>query len=156
MRSCAPRSRGAVSGMPLSRCKVLIVEDQLIVALDIQVAVEDANGEVVGPAATVREALELLRAEEVDAAILDANLPDGDITPVAEELIARGIPVVINTGVALPLGLKRHSDLPVFRKPTAPMCLIRELAARCASRPAFIRTRPESRSGLISRRVRAA
>jgi CheY-like chemotaxis protein len=116
--------------MPLSRCKVLIVEDQLIVALDIQMAVEDANGEVVGPAATVREALELLRAEEVDGAILDANLPDGDVTPVAEELIGRGIPVVINTGVALPLKLRRHADLPVFRTPTAPTCLIRELAAR--------------------------
>src|SRR5881628_2118150 len=122
--------------MPLSRCKVLIVEDQLIVALDIQVAVEDANGEVVGPAATVREALELLRGEEVDAAILDANLPDGDVTPVAEELIARGIPVVINTGVALPLKLRRHSDLRVFRIPIAPMCLVRELAARVPLLPA--------------------
>ena len=40
-----------------------------------------------------------------DAAILDANLPDGDVTPVAEELIAAGIPFLINTGVAVPLQL---------------------------------------------------
>src|SRR3954470_19208134 len=108
--------------MTLSRCKVLIVEDQLIVALDIQMAGEEANGEVVGPAATVREALELLSRAKVDAAILDANLPDGDVTPVAEELIARGIPIIINTG---PFKLRGHSDLPVFKKPTAPTCLIR-------------------------------
>jgi CheY-like chemotaxis protein len=128
--------------MPLSRCKVLIVEDQLIVALDIQMAVEDANGEVVGPAATVREALELLSRAKVDAAILDANLPDGDVTPVAEELIARGIPIIINTGVALPFKLRGHSDLPVFKKPTAPTCLIRELAARVPLEPAsFVQSR---------------
>jgi hypothetical protein len=78
----------------------------------------------------------------VDAAILDANLPDGDVTPVAEELIARGIPVVINTGVALPLTLRRHPDLPVFRKPTAPTCLIRELAARVPLLPgSFVQSR---------------
>jgi hypothetical protein len=46
--------------MPLSRCNVLIVEDQCIIALDLQAAVEHANARVVGPAATVRKALDLL------------------------------------------------------------------------------------------------
>ena len=78
--------------MPLSRCKVLIVEDQLIVALDIQMAVEDANGEVVGPAATVREALELLSRAKVDAAILEnGTLPgrfEADMAVIREALTA--------------------------------------------------------------------
>jgi DNA-binding response OmpR family regulator len=52
---------------------------------------------VVGPAATVRKALDLLDREVIHAAILDANLPDGDVTPVAEELIERGVPFIINT-----------------------------------------------------------
>ena len=116
--------------MPLSRCNVLIVEDQAIIALDLQAAVEEANAQVIGPAPTVREALDLLDIDEVHAAILDANLPDGDITPVAEELIDRGVPFVINTGVAVPLHLRRFPDLPVFRKPTPPSRLIRELAGR--------------------------
>src|SRR4051812_24200791 len=128
--------------MPLSRCNILIVEDQAIIALDLESAVEDANGKVIGPASTVREALKLLHTNEVDAAILDANLPDGDVTPVAEELIARGIPIIINTGVALPFKLRGHSDLPVFKKPTAPTCLIRELAARVPLVPAsFVQSR---------------
>src|SRR3954471_16836911 len=116
--------------MPLSRCNILIVEDQAIIALDLQIAVEDANAQVIGPAASVREALDLLHTNAVDAAILDANLPDGDVTPVAEEMIERGIPFVINTGVAVPLQLRRFPNVPVFRKPTAPSRLIRELAAR--------------------------
>jgi CheY-like chemotaxis protein len=85
------RARG-VRAMPLSRCNILIVEDQAIIALDLESAVEKSNGQVIGPASTVREALKLLHTNEVDAAILDANLPDGDVTPVAEQLIVAGIP----------------------------------------------------------------
>ena len=121
---------GEYKRMPLSRCNVLIVEDQAIIALDLQAAVEEANAQVIGPAPTVREALDLLDTDEIHAAILDANLPDGDITPVAEELIDRGVPFVINTGVAVPLNLRRFPDLPVFRKPTPASRLIRELAGR--------------------------
>src|SRR3954454_23850543 len=95
--------------MPLSRCNILIVEDQAIIALGLESAGEDANGRVIGPASTVREALTLLQTNEVDAAILDA---------VAEELIAAAIPFLISTGVAVPLQLRRYPGLPVFRKPT--------------------------------------
>ena len=112
--------------MPLSRSNILIVEDQAIIALDLESAVEEAN--VIGPASTVREALKLLHANEVDAAILDANLPDGDVTPVAEALIDRKAPFVINTGVAVPLQLRRYPGLLVFRKPTPSSRLVRELA----------------------------
>src|SRR3954454_18978551 len=56
--------------MPLSRCNILIVEDQAIIALDLESAVEESNGQVIGPASTVREALKLLHTNEVDAAIL--------------------------------------------------------------------------------------
>src|SRR3954466_1731127 len=121
------RARG-VRVMPLSRCNILIVEDQAIIALDLESAVEDANGRVIGPASTVREALKLLHANEVDAAILDANLPDGDVTPVAEALIDRKVPFATNTGVAVPLQLQRCPGLLVFRKPTPSSRLIRELA----------------------------
>ena len=128
--------------MPLSRSNILIVEDQAIIALDLESAVEEANGQVIGPASTVREALKLLHANEVDAAILDANLPDGDVTPVAEELIAAGIPFLISTGVAAPLQLRRYPGLPVFRKPVPSSRLIRELAALlpiCISREVSLR-----------------
>ena len=46
--------------MPLSRCNILIVEDQAIIALDLEGAVGESNGQVIGPASTVREALKLL------------------------------------------------------------------------------------------------
>src|SRR4051794_23221324 len=139
--------------MPLSRCNILIVEDQAIIALDLESAVEEANGQVIGPASTVREALHLLRASTVDAAILDANLPDGDVTPVAEELIDRGIPFVISTGVAIPLQLRHYPGLLVFRKPTPSSRLIREVAALlpiCVTREMPLCPSRESLSGSLA------
>jgi DNA-binding response OmpR family regulator len=114
----------------LSGTSVLIVEDQALIALDLQMAFEDANATVVGPAGTVADASRLVETEHIDIAILDANLPDGDISPVAEKLIERGVPFIIYTGVAMPLDLKhRHPDVRVFRKPTPMWRLIAEMGA---------------------------
>src|SRR5215213_10154060 len=59
---------------------------------------------------------------------IDGPGSSGDVTPVAEELIAAGIPFLISTGVAVPLQLRRYPGLPVFRKPVPSSRLIRELA----------------------------
>jgi predicted TIM-barrel fold metal-dependent hydrolase len=66
----------------------------------------------------------------VDAAILDVNLSDRDICPVAELLIARGVPVIFHTGLGLPDELsKKFPNLIVHLKPLVPEQLIRQLAA---------------------------
>lgn len=103
----------------LKRRRILIVEDEAIIGLDIADAVEQAGGEPVGPAATIAEALQLLDEGNVKAAICDVNLPDGDIGPVLEELVKGGLPVIMHTGQPLPEHLQaRFSDVLVFRKPT--------------------------------------
>jgi hypothetical protein len=61
------------------------------IAFDIATTIEDAGGMVVGPVATVKEALALLEIHPVAAVILDVNLGDRDISPVAELLLARGV-----------------------------------------------------------------
>jgi CheY-like chemotaxis protein len=62
----------------LKRAKILIVEDEAMIATHLVVLVEDHNGEVVGLAASVAEALEMLaEGIEVDGAVLDGNLGDG-------------------------------------------------------------------------------
>ena len=82
--------------------QVLVAEDEPFIAFDLAVAIEDAGGVVVGPAATVAEALALLESNHVAAAILDVNLCDRDISPVAELLLARGVPVIFHTGLGVP------------------------------------------------------
>jgi DNA-binding response OmpR family regulator len=80
--------------------RVLIVEDQPLIALDLESAIIDAGGTVSGPATSVAEAKGLCDQSDISAAILDVNLRDGLITPVAAALCARNIPVVFHTGHA--------------------------------------------------------
>jgi len=118
----------------LKHALILIAEDEPFIALDVALAVEDAGGEVAGPAASVREALALIDTLPIVAAILDVNLADGDITPVAERLIAAGIPIIIQSGIGLPPNLAaRFPDLPFSMKPCAAATMVVRLEALIAS-----------------------
>ena len=123
----------------LNLALILIADDQPMIALDLAFAIEDAGGLVAGPAASVKEALILLNARPVAGAILDVNLVDGDITPVAEHLIGLGIPIILQTGVGLPSGLAaRFPDLVVHIKPCIPAILVHQLQAMIADRQSNI------------------
>ena len=112
----------------LNRAYVLVAEDQPFIALDLALAIEDADGEVVGPVASVKEALALLATNAVDAAILDCDLVGGDCSPIVELLAVRGVPVIIQTGVGLPANLAgRFPHLVVHIKPCVAAKLIAQL-----------------------------
>ena len=114
----------------LKHALILVADDEPFIALDVALAVEDAGGMVAGPAASVKEALALLETLPVVGAILDVNLADGDISPVAERLIAAGIPIIIQTGIGLPPKLAaRFPDLTVQIKPCAAATLVMQLEA---------------------------
>jgi DNA-binding response OmpR family regulator len=94
---------------------VLIVEDAVLLALELETGLSEAGASVVGPAYELQEALNLL-GQPIDAAVLDANLNGLSVTPVAEALAARGVPFVFATGygdTGAPMGF----DAPVIRKP---------------------------------------
>jgi DNA-binding NtrC family response regulator len=118
----------------LSGLRVLVVEDEPVVADDIREMIKEAEGEVVGPLSSVQDARMLLKGNTaVDAAVLDVNLKDGKITPVLEALCARGIPTVVYTGASLPDDVRRrHPDLIALSKPVRPARVLAEL--RRASR----------------------
>jgi CheY-like chemotaxis protein len=112
----------------LNRAAVLVAEDEPWIALDVAMAIEDAGGEVVGPVASVGEALALLASRPVDAAILDVNLSDRDVSPVVEHLIRLGIPLILQTGLGLPAVLEaRFPALVVRTKPCVAADLVVQL-----------------------------
>jgi DNA-binding NtrC family response regulator len=113
----------------LAGCRVLVVEDEALVAATISDLLTEAEGVPVGPAATVREARQLLKEGTIlDAALLDVNLSDGPVTPVLEALSARGIPTVVYTGGVVPEGIRqRHPNLVALSKPVLPARLVGEL-----------------------------
>jgi len=118
--------------------KVLILEDGPLIAMDLTATVMAAGGLVVGPATTVAAALDLLQEEPVAAAILDANLPDGELTPVAILLIERGVPVIVHTGVGVPDDLlERYPDVPVCLKPISPDRVVEALCRLMKSEERF-------------------
>jgi len=120
----------------LDQSAVLIVDDEPFIALDLAMAVEDAGGSVVGPAGSVREALVLLEHAQVTAAILDVHLSDGDISPIVEIVMARGIPLVCQTGVGLPPALKmRYPGLLVYAKPVHADQLVQTLVGLLQTTP---------------------
>jgi len=100
--------------MPAQR--LLVVEDELLVALDIETILSDAGLIVIGPASSAEEALELIAASPPDAALIDANLSGRPIDAVAQALSERGIPFAYVTGYDRE-SLPRHHPAPIVPKP---------------------------------------
>jgi DNA-binding response OmpR family regulator len=118
--------------MPADGRRVLVVEDEALVAMLVEDALIDAGFAVIGPAATVEEAMNFLAAERPDAVVLDLNLAGETSTPVADALASRGIPYVIATGYGasgLPAG---HQHAMVLAKPYDPSELTAMLGRICA------------------------
>ena len=87
------------------RKKVLIVEDEPLIALDLEAMVEDLSFGVFASASTVEAALKCLEKGLPDFAILDANLAGSSSRPVAEALVSQGVPIIFATGYADPANL---------------------------------------------------
>lgn len=78
--------------------QVLIVEDEALVAIDLQFALEDAGAEVLGPAMSLSVALAVAEhAAHIDCALLDVDLAGHDVFPVAMVLQQRGVPFIFHT-----------------------------------------------------------
>lgn len=110
--------------------RVLLVEDEAFVAMDIQFALEDAGAHVVGPCASLSAALAAARGEELDAAILDIDLGGLDVFPAADILRDAGVPFVFHTGHGQRRELiEDYPDAPVCKKPVGSDRLLNALAA---------------------------
>jgi len=78
--------------------RILVVEDEAIVADMLESFLAELGAVVVGPAGTVARGMALAREESIDAAILDVNIRDENVVPVAALLRERNIPIVFATG----------------------------------------------------------
>lgn len=82
----------------LDGTSILVVEDEMLVMMNLEVALEDMGCSSVCPVASVMKALAMLNEQNFDLAILDVNLAGEKSYPIADVLIARGIPFAFSTG----------------------------------------------------------
>ena len=100
--------------------RVLVVEDEYLVADDISETLQELGYQVAGPAATVSEAMALIREGSIDCALLDANLDGLSSGPIAELLASLRIPYVVVTGYGnLSLATAELQNAPRITKPYA-------------------------------------
>ena len=109
-----------------SKARVLVVEDEPLVALQIEDALQDAGFDVAGPAKSVAEALDLLQAP-CNGAVLDIMLGSETSEPVAKVLIERGIPFVTLSGYSEEQRPKVFADIIGLSKPLASELLVEQL-----------------------------
>jgi len=118
----APKPRAEVgesdqSISTLLGVRVLVVEDEMMVALYIEDTLRDLGCEVLEPAHTLADALARAEENEIDAAVLDINIAEDEVYPVAERLVLRGVPFIFATGYALESIPDEWRSRPIIRKP---------------------------------------
>lgn len=116
----------------LTMRRILVVEDEFLIAMTIENILLDLGCQVVGPEGSLQPAMELARLEPLDAAILDVTINGGQVFPVAEILLGRGVPFVLASGYgdwALPVHLR---GLPRLTKPFEAAELERAVRSACS------------------------
>ena len=114
--------------------RILIVEDEPLIAFEVEQTLTEADFAVVGVAARLEEALAMVEDGALDAAVLDANLHRVSSAPVAIALTARGLPFVVTTGYTreqLPEGFEAGT---LIEKPCLPDQIVEALNAALQAR----------------------
>lgn len=102
---------------PVSGRRVLVVEDEVMVAWLLEDLLADLGYAIVGPAARVNQALAMIETEPIDVAVLDVNLNGEMSYPVADALAARGVPFVFVTGYDKNRMLNGYRRFSILQKP---------------------------------------
>lgn len=108
--------------------RILVVEDEYLIAEDVCSMLADAGMDVVGPAPDLRSAMELLKSEaRVDGALLDVNLRGEQVYALADALSARNVPFAFTTGYERWVLPERFARSEMIDKPVQPKDLDRLL-----------------------------
>jgi DNA-binding response OmpR family regulator len=114
----------------LNGALVLVVEDDFVIAMELESILVDAGAEVAGPCRSVKDALALAGDHGLAAAILDVRIGRETIAPVAKELVRRAIPFVFYTGQAdTDLIRTEWPGCKIVHKPAHPRSIVSAIAS---------------------------
>ena len=98
-------------------CRVLVVEDEALIAMLVEDMLHDSGGEMVGSAGNLTDAVDLARTAQADVALLDLDLKGTLAYPAADVLRGRGVPLVFTSGYGSGALIQRFQDCPILDKP---------------------------------------
>lgn len=114
----------------LDGLRVLLVEDDFLILMDLEDMLEEAGAQVVAQCRTVGDALEKVDDDEFEVAVLDLHLGNETVAPVARRLAERGVPFLFYTGqLAHDPILVEWSDHRLIHKPARSQTIIDAVAA---------------------------
>ena len=124
-------TEAATMKVTLPGSRVLVVEDNYMVAQGIAEALSDAGADVLGPVPSVDDALRLVAAEgRIDGALLNVKVRQEGIWPVVDLLLARGVPLVLATSYAVSTFPPGYAHLTCCENPASGRELARALASQ--------------------------
>jgi PAS domain S-box-containing protein len=150
-RASAHENNGGAQPSLVVGKRVLLVEDEMLVAMMMKDMLTDLGFSVVGPFSRIAEALPVAKSDDLEAAVLDINLNGELVYPVAEALVTRGVPVVFVTGYGAESIDDRFAEVPVLQKPIERQVLESFFAVKANSS-----LRPDLRRGGSDSRVAVA
>lgn len=109
----------------LAGARILIVEDEYLVAVELKEILSGMGAEVVGPVSRLQPARDLARSQRLDGAVLDVKLNGDTSFPLAEDLLARAVPILFMTGFDSSVIPKRFRNAPWLPKPVSSAALQR-------------------------------
>ncbi len=110
--------------------RVLVVEDEFLIAAEMVAMLEEAGHEVIGPASSVAAAQTLLAdSPALDVAVIDANLRGETSAPIAERMRDLNVPFCVCTGYRIADLKAQFGDVVTLQKPIDPAALVRTVAS---------------------------
>jgi len=148
----------------LDGARILVAEDEALIGIDLADHLEGFGAQVVGPVATVSDAILLIERNQLHSALLDFHLDDGETTPLLTMLAARRVPTVVYTGRReIPDFSGSHPDVTVLQKPLPMHVLVAELAESCrraearpAPSPSVLQTAADAVARLSASAIRTS
>jgi len=123
----SPDCRLSNSVKPLNRTHILVVEDESLLAMELEQVLQAAGYTIIGPCSNLKSATEVSRREAINLAVLDINLNGELVYPLVDELSAQGIPFVLMTGYDTSNLPERFRSAPRVSKPFDPAALAEKI-----------------------------
>lgn len=123
---------------PLNQTRILVVEDETLLAMELEQILQAAGYTIIGPYTNLKSAADVSRREAINFAVLDINLNGEMVYPLADQLSAQGIPFILMTGYDTSNLPERFRSAPRVSKPFDPAALaekIQRMQLYSASRP---------------------